>query len=149
MRARAGREGNLISSDGHHGEDWGTIPSLPDWTAAIDWKRLGIDNTEKVFSLRVEVDTAKAKISDQYEFDPPDGGDGSVIDDAITFGLRALTLAADIRAKAKLNPIVASEWPLDRYLSERRDDRAIKQQLRLAEAEARRLAALTPPPNDL
>jgi hypothetical protein len=135
-----GEKETFISSDGHHGQDWGTIPSLPDWPAAIEWKRLGIKNTEKVFALRVEVDAAKARISDQYEFDPPDGGDGAVIDDAIGFGLRALALAADIRAKAKLDPIVASEWPLDRYLTERRDDRAKKKRQWLAEAEARRLA---------
>lgn len=144
-----GEKETFISSDGHHGEDWGTIPSLPDWPDAIEWKRLGIKNTEKVFALRVEVDAAKARISDQYDFDPPDGGDGAVIDDAIRFGLRALALAADIRAKAKLDPIVASEWPLDRYLTERRDDRAEKKRQWLAEAEARRLAAPSQLPDTL
>jgi hypothetical protein len=142
-----GEKETFISSDGHHGKDLGTIPALPEWPAAIDWKRLGIKNTEKVFALRVEVDAAKAKISDQFEFDPPDGGDGAVIDDAIGLGLRALSLASDIRARAKLDPIVASEWPLDRYLAERRDDRAEKLQQRLSAAEARRLAA--PSPDDL
>lgn len=144
-----GDKETFISSDGHHGQDWATIPSLPDWPAAIDWKRLGIKNTEKAFALQVEIAAAKAKISDQYDFDPPDGGDGSVIDDAIGFGLRAFMLAADIRAKAKLDPIVASEWPLDRYLRERRDDRVEKKRQWLAEAEARRLAAPSPLPDIL
>ncbi|MDZ7283834.1 hypothetical protein N4G62_17535 [Sphingomonas sanguinis] len=130
-----------ISSDGHHGSDWSTIPALPDWPLAIDWKRLGIKNTEKAFALRVEVDAAKAKISDQYNFDPPDGGDAAVLDDAIRLGLKALALASTIRSQAKLDPAVEAEWPIGRYLEERRVDRAERQRQYLADAEARRLAS--------
>lgn len=134
-----GDKETFIDNQGHHGQDWTTIPALPDWPSAIDWKRLGIKNTEKVFALRVDVETAKAKISDQYDFDPPDGGDASVIDDATRLGLRALSLATAIRIKARLDPPVTSEWPIGRYFEERRDDRAGKLQQRLADAEARRL----------
>ena len=134
-----GDKETFIDNQGHHGQDWTTIPALADWPAAIDWKRLGIKNTEKVFALRVEVETAKAKISDQYDFDPPDGGDVSVIDDAIRLGLCALSLATAIRLKATLDPPVTSEWPIARYLAERRDERAEMLKQRLAEAEARRL----------
>ena len=136
-----GDKQTFIDNQGHHGQDWTTIPALPDWPSAIDWKRLGIKNTEKVFALRVEVETAKAKISDQYDFDPPDGGDVLVIDDAIRLGLRVLSLATAIRTKARLDPPVTSEWPIGRYFEERRDDRAEKLQQRFADAEARRLAA--------
>jgi hypothetical protein len=135
-----GEKETFINNDGHHGSDWSTIPTLPDWTTAIDWKRLGIKNTEKAFALRVEVDAAKAKISDQYDFDPPDGGDGAVLDEAIRLGLRALELASAIRVQAKLNTPVETDWPIGRYMEERRDDRAEKQRQYLAEAETRRLA---------
>jgi hypothetical protein len=143
-----GDKETFIDNQGHHGQDWTTIPALPDWPSAIDWKRLGIKNTEKVFALRVEIDTAKARIADHYDIDPPDGGDGDVIDEAIRLGLRALSLAADIRTEAKLNPSTRGEWPIDRYLAERRDDRTEKLQQRLADAEARRLP-FPPPPDDL
>jgi hypothetical protein len=135
-----GEKETFIANDGHHGQDWGSVPALPEWPAAIDWKRLGIKNTEKVFTLRVQVNAANAKIADQYDNDPPDGGDGDVIDEAIKLGLQSLSLAASIRSTAKLDPLLESEWPLDRYLAERRDDRALKLERRLADAEARRLA---------
>ena len=135
-----GDKETFITNDGHHGQDWTTIPALPDWPAAIDWKRLGIKNTEKAFGLRVEIDAAKARIADHYDVDPPDGGDSDVIDEAIRLGLRALALAADIRLKAKLDPSIKGDWPIDRCLAERRDDRAEKLRQRLADAEAHRLA---------
>ena len=57
-----------------------------------------------------------------------------------SLGLQSLSLAASIRSNAKLDPPLLSEWPLDRYLAERRDDRFLKLKTRLLEAEARRLA---------
>lgn len=134
-----GDKETFIDNQGHHGQDWTMIPALPEWPTAIDWKRLGIKNTERVFALRVGVEAAKGRIADHYDFDPPDGGDSDVIDEAIRLGLQALTLAADIRVEAKLTPSIKGEWPIDRYLAERRDDRAAKLRQRLADADARRL----------
>lgn len=144
-----GEKETFIANQGHHGEDWSTIPALPEWPAAIDWKRLGIKNTEKVFALRVQVDAAKAKISDQYDNDPPDGGDDDVLDEAIKLGLLSLSLASSIRTKAMLDSPVSAEWPIERYLTERRDDRRLQLEARVADAEARRLANPSPLPINL
>lgn len=92
-----------ISSGGHAGTDYGSLPDLPAFPSEIEWKRVGIRLTEDAFAFRVAVEAMHSKISYLYDFDPPDGGAAEVRAQLIGLGLRALELADSLRRSATLN----------------------------------------------
>ena len=112
------------NSQGHAGNDWGCLPTIPEYPDDIDWKALGIPFTERVFRFRVDVEAIQGMISDAYSFDPPEGGDGHVLDNLPAKGLEANLIAQDLRRSFRLKPQPTDrEWSSERHLRESRDAR--------------------------
>lgn len=111
-----------ISSGGHAGIDHQDLPDLPDWPKEIDWRQVGIRQTERAFGFRVQLEAAARKIAYLYDFDPPDGGAIELRDQLTARGLEALAIAADIRAANHLAPaaIPYPDHTTERHLTERR-----------------------------
>ncbi|MDG2532094.1 hypothetical protein P6144_00390 [Sphingomonas sp. HITSZ_GF] len=106
---RRGDKDTFISSDGHAGVDWGGLPDLDAYPEDIDWKRIGLDLTERMFAFRVRIKSAGTFIADQYDFNPPDGGDGSVFEYLTSEGLEALSIARAISKRHGLRLLVSEE----------------------------------------
>lgn len=92
------------ASSGHNGIDHKAIPSFPKFPDDIEWRKIGIRLTQRAFALSVAVESANAQISDDYRYDPPDGGDYTVMVKCVDLGLECLRLSDDLRQSAKLDP---------------------------------------------
>lgn len=104
----------FTASDGHAGSFHMSMPALAEYSAAIDWKRVGVRLFEKAFEFRVLLSEADREIAQAYYFDPPDGGDQLLMETLINKGLAALDLGAEIRKKHKLARL-KSETPFSTY----------------------------------
>lgn len=112
---------NYESSGGHAGSPQGNIGDLPDYPATMEWKPFGIKGTTQALSFRVEVETTKTMIRDSWEFGDEDDIVPLVREEAARLGVKALTLAIDIRKQWKIDPVdYSGEWNVRQYLDERR-----------------------------
>lgn len=138
-----GEKETYISSSGHAGQDWGCLPDLPEYPADIDWKRLGIPFTERMFAFRTGLESVQTMISAYYYEDPPDGGDHHVLEQLSKKGLEAGQLARDIRSEFNLTPVTpGGEYSSERYLRENLHRRE-EQHRRYLEDQERQRAELS------
>jgi len=128
---RRGEKDNHLSSDGHAGTDWGSLPELPPYSEQIDWKRLGLAFTERMFAFRAGISSSQSLISSHYEFDPPEGGDAPLFAALTAKGVEAMKLARDISSEYRLTLLVTERA----YSSE--DYLIASEQRRVAEYEER------------
>lgn len=116
-----GESNNFRSSGGHAGS-WVWFPTLPEFPKEIDWRKVGIDLTEKAFGFRVETEFRDRQIADCVEHDFPDGGQQESLMACAEFGLKALDLAERFRESKRLTPAVVPnpEFTVMRHLQENR-----------------------------
>lgn len=118
-----GEKEDYANSSGHAGTDHGAIPSMPAFPADIEWRKVGIKLTQQAFGLRVSVEAMNSDISDRFAFDPPDGGDWTMLRGCVSIGLEAIELAKSIREKARLDPAPVPDphYTTERHLTEAKE----------------------------
>ena len=131
-----------ISSNGCAGENVCSLPDLLDYPEEIDWKRLGIRFTERMFAFRIGLREAQGLISYSYNFDSPDGGDTYVRELLATKGLDALQLARDIQFEFKLVGLVDDGEHRSEVFLSRTLDRVLEQRADSQEQQAKSVASL-------
>lgn len=127
---------NFDSTDGQVGKAHGKVAELPDYPASVEWKPFGIDDTTKVLSFRVDVDNTRAMLSDMWDFQDEDSIVPLVREQSARLGRDALALAADLRQRWRLAPVVdGGEWNVRAHLDERLDHYSTKRlELRVRES---------------
>jgi hypothetical protein len=106
------------SSGGADGRDHDVVLALPDYSAAVDWKALGINMTTRVMDFRVRVESATAWIPSPN--DDEDDFAQRVREESASLGVTALTLANELRAKLRQQAVDdgSDRW-VSRFLAER------------------------------
>lgn len=125
---------NYQSSGGHAGSAHSTVPDLPDYPTSIEWKPFGIKQTTQAMSFRVEVESAKAMLSEYWDFV---GDEDDVVpvmrQETARLGKKALGLAIDFRKEWKIPSVdYSADWNVKTYLNERvekyEQDRKIREE---------------------
>lgn len=95
---------NFVSSSGSFGRDLASVDDLPEYPS-VNWKALGIDDTEAAMSFRTDVDFEQGRLASMREF----VDDDEVLEQArvsvAEVGSAAANLAKRLRSTRGLRPL--------------------------------------------
>lgn len=114
------------------GKPHGNVPDLPEFSASIDWKPLGIAATTNAMSFAVEVKNTQAMIREAWEFGDEDDVIPEVREEAARIGTKALALASKLRESGRIAKVeYRNEWNVVTFLSEKVSDYAERRRKRV------------------
>lgn len=99
--------------------------------SAREWWTRGRSSDFSALSFRVAIENENAKVAATFEFGEDDDGAFEVREAAATLGLRAITLAGDLRRRHGIDPLALDpQWNVEAHLSEKRDAYVVMRQAR-------------------
>lgn len=129
----------FASSRGAAGDQHGNLAELPEFPS-VNWKALGITDTEKAMAFRTRLDGKRAGFSFLWTVTDEDSIIPDVCETSAILGLEALELGTALRRARGLKPLdETGEYSTRNYLTEQRE-RDLERARELAEYRARKRA---------